>query len=222
MKKNQVVIYAIALMLVAAGYLSFTAKTDTVETSSSNITNEVSENENNIGDAKLVSSNMENNVINTEMNNTINNTTNNINNEITNTKNDLVNKTESASSQAIMEKENMYSEYFSKSKLERDTMYSQTIETYQKILDNSNAPETQKNIATEQITKVNEVKNSIMICENLIQTKGFKNSVIFVNGNSISVIVQAETLETEDIAQIQNIIAREMNANIDDIHISKK
>lgn len=216
MKKNQVVIYAIALMLVAAGYLSFTAKTDTVETSSSNIINEVSEEDNNIGDAKLVSSGMESNIVNTE-----NNTSSNIASS-TNIENDLVNQTESASSQAILEKEKLYSEYFSKSKLERDTMYSQTIETYQKILDNNNAPETQKNIATEQITKVNEVKNSIMICENLIQTKGFKNSVIFVNGNSISVVVQAETLETEDIAQIQNIIAREMKANIDDIHISKK
>ena len=61
-----------------------------------------------------------------------------------------------------------------------------------------------------------------MICENLIKTKGFENSIIFVNGESISVIIGATEIKTEEVAQIQNIIAREMNANIENIHISTK
>ena len=36
------------------------------------------------------------------------------------------------------ENENQEDEYFQESKLSRDTMYSQTLETYQKILNNSN------------------------------------------------------------------------------------
>mgnify|MGYP002708314066 CR=1 FL=1 len=51
-----------------------------------------------------------------------------------------------------------------------------------------------------------------MICENLIRTKGFENVVIFANGDSVSVIVKDEQLNTEKVAQIQNIISREMNA----------
>ena len=46
--------------------------------------------------------------------------------------------------------------------------------------------------------------------------------VIFVNDKSINVIVKADTLEQDTIAQIQNIIAREMNAEIENIHISNK
>ena len=61
-----------------------------------------------------------------------------------------------------------------------------------------------------------------MICENLIKTKGINDSVIFINGDSISVVVRAEKLEQEQIAQIQNIIAREMQAEIGNIHISNK
>ena len=61
-----------------------------------------------------------------------------------------------------------------------------------------------------------------MICENLLKTKGFENSVIFVNGDSISVIVGATEIKTEEVAQIQNIISREMNADIENIHISNK
>ena len=61
-----------------------------------------------------------------------------------------------------------------------------------------------------------------MVCENLISTKGFTNNVIFVNGNSISVIIGVEELKQEEVAQIQNIISREMGASIENIHIAIK
>ena len=83
-------------------------------------------------------------------------------------------------------------EYFQESKLSRDTMYSQTLETYQGILNNSNVSEEQKAIVTQEIAKLNEEKNAIMICENLMLTKGFEKCVIFVNVDSISVLVGVE------------------------------
>ena len=61
-----------------------------------------------------------------------------------------------------------------------------------------------------------------MICENLISTKGFKNCVIFVNVESISVIVESQELKPDEIAQIQNIISREMSAEVENIHIMTK
>ena len=101
-------------------------------------------------------------------------------------------------------------------------MYSQMIETYEKILNSSNSLEIQKQTATGEITKINEIKNSIMICENLILTKGLENNIIFVNGESISVIIGAKEVTKDQIAQIQNIIARELKAEIENIHISLK
>ena len=58
--------------------------------------------------------------------------------------------------------------------------------------------------------------------ENLIKTKGFENVIIFVNGESISVIVGIEELKQEEVAQIQNIVARELNCKVENIHISTK
>ena len=58
--------------------------------------------------------------------------------------------------------------------------------------------------------------------ENLIKNKDIEDVVIFVNDQSISVIVKGENLAQEQIAQIQNIIARELKAEIDNIHISTK
>lgn len=217
LKKNQIIIYVIALMLVAAGYLNYTTTqgNNSVETSMQMESDDMQLA--NIGDAKLVSSEevIENS---TNEENTINSNAENVEN-ITNSMN-VNNQTDTNTT--VETSTNDTSDYFVKSKLERDTMYSQMLETYEKVLNSSNSLETQKQTATEEITKINNTKNSIMICENLIQTKGFENNIIFVNGESISVIVGAEEIKQEEVAQIQNIISREMNAQIENIHIATK
>ena len=227
-KKNQVIIYIIALMLMTAGYLNYTTNqpNDSVETSMKMESDDTQLAD--IGDAKLVSSNdiVSGNTTNTSVDNSVSSNTNTTN--ITNETNSKTNETNSnntnneANNTAVETNSSNSNDYFTKSKLERDTMYSQMLETYEKVLNSSNASETQKQSATQEITKINNIKNSIMICENLIKTKGFENSVVFVNGESISVIIGATEISKEQIAQVQNIISREMNAKIENIHIANK
>lgn len=216
LKKNQIVIYVIALMLMAVAYLNYT--TNTAEQSvEASLQMEARDDSNtaNIGDATLVSSNDV--LSNTESSNTTNNE-NTIN--TTNTTNDNSDSNSETTQTSVQTSTD--DDYFTKSKLERDTMYSQMLESYENILNSTNSLETQKQSATDEIKKINDTKNSIMICENLIQTKGFENSIIFVNGDSISVIIKSDELTQEEVAQIQNIISREMNAEIENIHISTK
>ncbi len=216
LKKNQVIIYVIAIMLMTAGYLNYTTNQDSasVETSLQMESKDDSKLAD-IGDATLVSSNdiKDGNATDT-------NTTNNIENETNN--NSTVTENKTTDSATVETNSNDNNDYFTKSKLERDTMYSQMIETYEKVLNSSNSLETQKQTATEEIAKINTTKNSIMICENLIKTKGFENVVVFVNGESVSVIVGISELKQEEVAQIQNIVARELNSKIENIHISTK
>lgn len=194
-KKGTVAIYILALMLVTAGYWNYISnESKTIETvsRSQNTTDE------NLGDATLVS----NNELIEEENQSIQD-------ENENTGENQYNQKESKNED----------EYFQESRLSRDTMYSQTLETYQGILNNSNVSEEQKSIVTQEITELNKEKNAIMICENLILTKDFSNCVIFVNVNSVSVIIEADELKSDEIAQIQNIISRELSAKVENIHI---
>ena len=192
-KKGTAAIYVLALMLVTAGYwayLSNESKTlETVNLGNQDTTNNVDEN---LGDATLVNSN-----------------------EV---KEQEQNQEQNQEQEQKNEQEPV-NDYFQESKLSRDTMYSQTLETYQKMLDNANVSEEQKAIVTQEITKLNQEKNAIMICENVLSTKGFNKCVIFVNVDSISVVVGKEKIETDEIAQIQNIVSREMNAKVENIHI---
>lgn len=101
-------------------------------------------------------------------------------------------------------------------------MYSQMIESYEKILESQSISNEQKAIAQTEIKRINDLKNSIMITENLIKTKGFNDVIIFVNDISINAIIKAENLNQEQIAQIQNVITRELKVDIDNVHISNK
>lgn len=224
LKRNQIIITVIALMLVTAGYLNYTTNQEgTVPTS----TNTEAETDiASIGDAKLVSSNGVEDGINEEalVSNGEEGTdkvqeTAVVENDLEKT-NTNTNNTNTSITTSTTSKETK--EYFSSSRLSRETMYSQMLESYRKILENETISETQKSIAQTEIKNINDIKNKIMICENLIKTKGIEDLVIFVNDKSISVVVRTDKLEQEQIAQIQNIIEREMQTEISNIHISNK
>jgi len=203
-KKNQLTILVISLMLVTAGYLNYN---ENIQTST-----EIAD----IGDATLVSSNLSNSVINQVNETTQNEAGNNMGNKENEVASSVSTTEESVQTNAQISDTQ---EYYNSSRLERDTMYSQMLESYQKILDSTTTSEKQKSSAQEEIDKINKTKNAIMISENLIKTKGFKDVIIFQNDDSISLVIDKDELNKEDIAQVQSIIAREMGADIEDIHI---
>ena len=166
LKKNQILLYVIAFMLVTAGYLNYTTKdhdvSDILQTTTK--AEELAGTEN-IGDARLVSSQVNET---TEENNTTTGsettTSENNSNEVNNTAN-VVNEIANANTSENEEKNNKTvtnnssgtteqtnnnaqanetteqttanvssDDYFSKSKLERDTMYSQMLESYENVL----------------------------------------------------------------------------------------
>lgn len=210
LKRNQIIISVIALVLITVGYMNFTSNTlNTTETTGMLLDSEQMAG---IGDAKLVNSN---NVVNNneEVSSSISDSA--PENEV-NTQNTTTNVVDDVSAK------NYSSEYFVASKLERDKMYSQMLETYQRLLENSTITAEQKAIFTQELTKINNEKTSIMISENLITNMGYENVVIFINDNSVSVIIKAEKLEEADIAKIQNIVCREIGVSTEMVHISLK
>ena len=139
LKKNQIIISVIAIMLIAAGYMSYTTNTkNSVQTAALSDTEQYAE----LGDATLVSANVveENNIVD-----------NNVNTSSTPIEN----------------------QYFTESRLERDKMYSQMLESYQNILTNNQISDSQKEISENEIKNINDTKNAIMITENLIKNKDY-------------------------------------------------
>lgn len=217
LKRNQLIVLVVSLMLITAGYLNFTTNQENVATSTIADRSDTA-----IGDAEFVST-VPHEENKTEENVVVENNENNTTNE-TNSEQENIIET-NATEQKQEESKNVQTQkdyYFITSKLDRNTMYSETLETYQEMYNNANATAEQKQEALKKINNINNTKNAIMIAENLIIAKGFENVVIFANEGSISVVVKAEELKPEEVAQIQNIVSRELNAGAEIIHISNK
>ena len=194
--QKQALLTLIAIMFIVLGTLNLN-KEPKENTYASEILEVASRNVlgENLGDVELVSSTpaiVENDSINNGNNNDNDNENNNIDN------------------------------YFNETRLERDRMYSESIEIYQKILDNKETPNDQKLIATNEISRINTMKNGILISENLIKNKGIEEVVILENNGMVNVIVKSSLLNKEEISQIQNIIQRELKVEIGNISISRK
>lgn len=211
-KKNQIVIFVIALMLVTAGYLNFTnqqANNNLLPTSSLADSEEMAA----IGDATLVSANqaIENGEENTQQ-------VQNVEENSQTSSNTILENTVSTNNQTTGQEDS----YFVQSRLDRDTMYSQMLENYQQILETDNLDSEEKVAAQEEIKRINNEKNAIMIAENLIKTKGFEDVILFMNNGNVTGVIKAEKLEEEQISQIQNIITRQLDVKVNKINISNK
>ena len=112
--------------------------------------------------------------------------------------------------------------YFTETKLERNRMNSELIEVYQKMLNSKDISNDQKAIAVQEISRITNEKNSIMITENLIKNKGFEDVVILICNDVVSVVIKSVSLSQEQIVQIQNIVSRELKTDIGNINISNK
>ena len=192
-KFKQASLTIFAIMLIAVGYMNFNIEDKK---------NIAIENKTNIGDVQLVSSSSIENM------------------DASNTTDDGIEKEEEL--QVSNNELDEISEYCTKSRLERDKMYSENLEIYQKMVDSTTISSEQKAIAINEISKITNIKNSIMIAENLIKNKGFEDVLILVNNEIISIVVKTEVLTIENIAQIQNIISRQLGTQVSNINITNK
>ena len=199
LKRNQFIVVVLALMLITAGYLNFISRNEE-NTQTAGFIEETALAE--IGDATLVSSN----AVQSE-----------------NTNEEMIENTVEAEDNVSIEttQNTIENDYFASSRLEREKMYSQMLESYQTILESSEISDAQKEVSQTEINKINNTKNAIMIAENLLKTKDIEDIILLVNDKSINVVVKTDKLSQDKVAQIQNIVSREMNAEIDNIHITE-
>ena len=244
--KNRVALVAISLMLVTASYWNYLNKTklkiaqlgDATFVNSNAVVGENEESEN--GESKEVATQdvtQQETAAQNEISQQENGT--NVTSQPKTESKDVTSKQETETQEVISQQkagskdvtaqqevansadEKEKSNYFTKIKLDREKMFSQMIDNYKSILENSSIADEQKKVASDEIKNINNNQNSITTIENLLKGKGFKDVVVLLNNNSTNVIVKSDDeLKKEQVAQIENIVSRELNIEIEKIHIT--
>lgn len=106
------------------------------------------------------------------------------------------------------------------SKLNREQVRSKNEASLLEIINNTDISEDMKADAIASMNRMTDRAEKELDAELLLEAKGFKDSVVSINDDSVDVIVGAAEITDEQKAQIEDIVTRKTERNVSDIVIT--
>lgn len=105
-------------------------------------------------------------------------------------------------------------------KLNREQVRSKNEASLLEIINNTDISEDMKADAIASMNRMTDRAKKELDAELLLEAKGFKDSVVSINDDSVDVIVGATEITDEQKAQIEDIVTRKTERNVSDIVIT--
>ena len=105
-------------------------------------------------------------------------------------------------------------------KLNREQVRSKNEASLLEIINNTDISEDMKADAIASMNRMTDRAEKELDAELLLEAKGFKDSVVSINDDSVDVIVGAAEITDEQKAQIEDIVTRKTERNVLDIVIT--
>ena len=242
-KKNQIIITALAIMIVVAGYLNFTGQ----EISTSELVSS-QKNENVIADATATpketakmkkeqqktqdSANASSKSNKKQVSKTkkgtqdAKETTTDISAEdegkddYTVTDSGEVVASEENPGEAVMVSNSIGNDYFSSAKLAREQSRAKNKETLMEIINNKSLDAKEKKTAVNQVAGITDAAEKENAAELMLEAKGFEDAVVSITDDSADIVINAGELTSQQIAQVQDIVKRKAGIAADKIVIT--
>lgn len=212
-RKNQIIITSLAIMIVIAGYLNFTAdQTKPVKQEAAAETEEKIREENiqaeeaaagaeaditSFPDEDLAS-------VSAEAESTA----------------DIETPEGEKVGEAVLTSSASAGAFSASAKLNREQVRSKNEASLLEIINNTDISEDMKADAIASMNRMTDRAEKELDAELLLEAKGFKDSVVSINDDSVDVIVGAAEITDEQKAQIEDIVTRKTERNVSDIVIT--
>lgn len=182
-KRKQIVILALILMIVVAGYLQYSYRQGSTSAEMDGI----------LGDAVYVDSEIEN---------------------------EGLTGSEVGAGDKNIKASKMADNYFVEAKIEKEQSRGRNSESLKAITEDINASQETKDDAYGKMIALTENSEKEMRIETLIDKMGFEETfVLFADSGSVDIVVKAPSLSTAQAAQIMDIVMRQGDVEVEDIHI---
>ena len=122
--------------------------------------------------------------------------------------------------EAVLVSNTVTGNYFEEAKLSREQTRAKNKETLTNLVNNKNVTNAQKDKAMQQIMQMTEISEKETATENLLAAKGFSEAVVTILSDSVDVVVNADDLTESQIAQIEDIVKKKTEGSADKIVIS--
>lgn len=225
LKKNQIIITALLIMIAVAGYLNYS---QSVVNDMKDKESEVAQTDESIEtlseqseeDALALS---ENEIFTAEEEDEYE-----ISEETTATEDfevadsgELVAKSEETEvGEAVLVSNTIEQDYFTSAKLEREQNRAKSKEILMELVNDENVTKAQKQEALDEILAMTKIAEKENATELMLESKGFSDVVVSMSEGSVDVIVNVSELTTPQMAQIEDIVKRKTGADASEIIIN--
>lgn len=229
LKKNQIIITALAIMIAIAGYLNLTK--DSVTDEKGKIDDKVAEagGYESFSEADFLAENeLSDDVLEISDEDSVTDSTYEVANSgsgdliIAENSSEIESAAEEQSvpGEAILASTTISGDYFSSAKLKREQTRSKNKTMLMDLLADTSATEEQRNIAFGKIVALAETAEIENATELLLEAKGFDGAVVSIVENSVDVVINAASVTDGQIAQIEDIVIRKTGMDAENIVVS--
>lgn len=234
LKKNQIVITTLALMIAIAGYLDFAGteigkdvsltegivndETDTLETADISLEDMYAEGEDTeMGEAEIIGDSSEEG----EEEETAQASTTE---DIESYDFDLTSNVteEDTPGEAVLTNSGVASaaDIISEARLTREQVRSKNKEALLEVINNTNITDTQKQAAIDNMISLTDIAEKEAAAEMLLDAKGYTDAVVSITNDSVDVVVNMAEVDEAGRAQIEDIVKRKTGVSAENIVIT--
>ena len=212
-RKNQIIITSLAIMIVIAGYLNFTAdQTKPVKQEAAAETAEKIQEEN--IQAEEAAAGAEADITSFPDEDLAS-----VSAEAESTTDTETPEGEKVG-EAVLTSSASAGAFSASAKLNREQVRSKNEASLLEIINNTDISEDMKADAIASMNRMTDRAEKELDAELLLEAKGFKDSVVSINDDSVDVIVGAAEITDEQKAQIEDIVTRKTERDVSDIVIT--
>ncbi len=111
-------------------------------------------------------------------------------------------------------------DYIAEAKLNREQVRSKNKEVLLELINNNGLSEGQKNEAVESMIALTDTAEKELAAETLLTAKGFTEAVVSINGDGVDVVIKADQLDDAKRAQIEDVVKRKTGVEAKNIVIT--
>ena len=205
-KKNQIVVVALVIMIVIAGYLNYNSQIDKGKKVAGDISeqSQVAEGDedSNFGEDALLPQDESGQSQTAEG------------------EDSTQDQTAEGENSTPDESDAVIPEYFAQAKVERENARAKSQDMLYELMANADTPEDKKSEAAQEIINLQKRIENEAAAEAMIKAKGFEDVFVRIYDDSVDVIVDKEQISQQEAAQIQDIVTRVTGVKAGNIRIS--
>lgn len=111
-------------------------------------------------------------------------------------------------------------DFLAQERLNREQVRGKNKEALLEIINNENIAEDQKQAAVDNMVKLTEIAEKENLAETLLRSKGFEDAVVTMNEGQVDVVLCRATLTDTERAQVEDIVKRKTELGVENIVIT--